>query len=76
MTKVISISDEAYKRLSTLKSRKESFSEVIMRITEVNRKESLLSLAGKWVGGKKESDRIYTELMKKREKMKLREVNF
>lgn len=42
-TKNISISEEAYERLSALKKPNESFTEVINRLTE---KRSILELAG------------------------------
>ncbi len=42
-TKNISISEEAYERLSALKKSNESFTEVINRLTE---KRSILELAG------------------------------
>ena len=49
-TKNISISEEAYERLSALKKSNESFTEVINRLTE---KRSILELAGvltEWEG--------------------------
>ena len=45
MTKVISISDDAYEELKKLKANK-SFSKIIIEITKEKSKDSLLELAG------------------------------
>jgi len=74
MTRVISISDEAYNSLSELKQDKDSFSKVIIRITKNMQKVSLLEFAGKWKGDKKETEKIFRELSKERSKAKLRKV--
>ncbi|HIH65630.1 MAG TPA: hypothetical protein HA282_00240, partial [Nanoarchaeota archaeon] len=42
-TKTISITEDAYKRLEVLKTEKESFSDIINKITK---KKSLLDIAG------------------------------
>ncbi|MDA3836716.1 MAG: hypothetical protein PF542_03770 [Nanoarchaeota archaeon] len=47
MTKIISISDEAYQRLSTIKGG-DSFTKVILKIVKAHsNKEKILSFAGK-----------------------------
>ncbi len=47
MTKVISISDEAYNALRKIDANK-SFTEVIIELTFEKRKKSLLEFAGIW----------------------------
>jgi len=46
MTRVISLSDDAYDNLRMLKEENESFSEVIRRITKDRKAEKLMDLAG------------------------------
>ena len=46
MTKIISIADDAYEHLKSLKRENESFSKVIRRIAPKSSQENLLSLAG------------------------------
>ena len=76
MIKVISLSDEAYATLRTLKRPKDSFSDVVIRLTESERKKFILSLAGSWAGDEKEAKKILEELMKNRKGMKFRKVRF
>ncbi|MBI2147929.1 antitoxin VapB family protein [Candidatus Woesearchaeota archaeon] len=45
-TKTISVTDEAYNRLATLKAAGESFSEEVMRLTGAC--SSIMDLAGAW----------------------------
>ncbi len=74
MTRVISISDEAYNALSDLKENNDSFSKVVLRISKIAQKVSLLEFAGKWQGDKQEADRIFNIISKERGKAKLRKV--
>ncbi len=76
MTKVISISDEAYNGLTHLKSTGESFSRVIMRVVHKEQKKSLLDFFGKWPGPKEELDKISKELERERRSFSTREVKF
>ncbi len=76
MTKVISLSDEAYLSLKSLKKGSESFSEVVNRIASKEKKDSLLELAGKWSGSKEELDRIERLIYEDRKKFKMRRVKF
>ena len=48
MTKPVSLSDEAYKRLKERKERGESFSDVVVRLTGGAKKRSPLDFAGAW----------------------------
>ena len=76
MTKIISITDEAYDTLKGLKIEDESFTKVILRIGQHTEKRSLLDFFGKWPGDKKELDKIQKELAKERHAFKTREVVF
>ncbi len=73
MTKVISLSDEAYENLRKLKVIKESFSEVVNRLT-AKEKRSLAEFAGKWSGPKDELDTLAKKIREEREAAKGREV--
>lgn len=46
MTKVISISDDAYTALKSIKSDDESFTKIILKLTKRHKNEGLLELAG------------------------------
>ena len=70
MTKVISLSDEAYARLKELKKGGESFSDVVI---ELSGKKSLADFAGRWHGPKKELNSIEKAIMRDRLKSKWRE---
>jgi len=62
MTKIISISDEAYEELKKLKNGM-SFTEVIISITK-EKKKDIMDFAGSW--NNKEALRIKKEIMKER----------
>jgi predicted CopG family antitoxin len=66
-TKNISISEEAYERLSALKKPNESFTEVVNRLTK---KRSILDLAGAL--NEKEGDEIRREINELRKASSLR----
>lgn len=74
MTKIISISDDAYKELSKIKLEKESFSKVILRCTKKNRKP-LMDFFGIWTD-KEDLSRIHEELKEERRKFKTRDFEF
>ena len=63
MTKVISISDEAYNELRRLDGDK-SFSEILIELVRKRNKELFLGLAGAWKS--KESDLVAEELLRER----------
>ena len=71
MTKVISISDEAYIELSRLKG-DFSFTNIILNLTKEKKKGSLMDCAGTW--DNKEASRIKEEIMHER-KIKSRRMN-
>ncbi len=63
MTKVISISDEAYNELAKMKNGF-SFSKVIISIVNEKKKEDIMKYAGTW--NNKEALKIKKEIMKER----------
>ncbi len=75
MSKVISLSDQAYLALSALKKSGESFSDTVLAITK-ERQQEILSFAGKWQGPPKEADRIFAEIHKNRSSSRARDVKF
>lgn len=76
MTRVISLSDEAYGKLKEAKKEGESFSDVVNRVTPSAKKKDIMDLWGKWVGSKEETDAIFKEIYADRKKFKLRPVEF
>lgn len=63
MTRVISISDEAYKELEKLKNGS-SFTEVIINLTKEKKKDSIMKFAGAWKDIN--TDKIKKEIYKER----------
>ena len=59
MTKIISISDEAYDELSRLKNGN-SFTEIILDLAKEKKKKSIMESAGIW--DDKEAERIKKEI--------------
>ena len=76
MTRVISLSDEAYGTLKALKVEDESFSEVVNRLASSADKKSLMDLAGKWSGSKEETDKIFNDIYSDRKRFKTKPVKF
>lgn len=70
MTKVISLSDKAYDTLKMLKRGKESFSDVVLKVTK-KEKKPLLEFAGKWKN-MDEMDKIFSNILERRHKKKWR----
>ena len=73
MTKVISLSDEAYNDLVDLKTKGESFSDIVKRITKDVKKKKLMELAGAWKDAP-EMDRIFKGILEERHKYKGRGI--
>ncbi|MDD9954136.1 MAG: antitoxin [Candidatus Woesearchaeota archaeon] len=67
MTKIISISDDAYDGLAKMKEGKDSFTKVILRLLETKRKRNILDFAGIWEGDK-ESEKIFTNVLAERKR--------
>lgn len=76
MVKVISLSNKAYSTLKALKQGDESFSDVVLKMSEKEKKPSLMDFWGKWPGSAKELDMIEKEIAKGRKHAKTREVTF
>jgi predicted CopG family antitoxin len=72
MTKVISLSNEAYQTLKDSKKPGESFSDVVLRITKPKKRKSLLEFSGKWHGD--DADEVLAQIMKDREQATPRKV--
>ena len=73
MTKVISLSNEAYQKLKNSKKPGESFSDVVLRVVGEKKKKSLLEFAGTWEGD--DADEVLAQLMKDREQSRSRQVD-
>lgn len=72
MTKVISLSNEAYQTLKDSKRPGESFSDVVLRVTSKEQKKSILEFAGTWKGD--DIDEVFSHVLKDREQSKAREI--
>lgn len=64
MTKVISLSEKAYRALRSLKKGGESFSDVVNRITKDFEPKSLLEFEGRWVGN--DIDEVFKNILRER----------
>ena len=60
--KTISLSDEAYKRLASLKRKGESFTDVVLRLCSKTAKKPLASFAGSWIMSEEEITEIFGEI--------------
>lgn len=75
MTKVISLSELAYKELKTIKG-KQSFSEVVLRLVGEKKKKSIMEFFGTWPITEEKAKRIKDHLARQRKKVRLRGVTF
>jgi predicted CopG family antitoxin len=75
MVKVISLSDDAYRKLRVLK-RGKSFSELILELTENKRvkKKSIIEFLGIWAEDSEYWKNFKKEIRKSRDKAKMREL--
>jgi len=60
--KTISLSDEAYNRLSSLKRKGESFTDVVLKLCSRTAKKPLASFAGSWIMSDEEEMEIFREV--------------
>jgi predicted CopG family antitoxin len=60
--RTLTISDEAYRILSSLKREKESFTDVIKRVFGEPRKRPLAAFTGAWQGSDEELNRILGDI--------------
>ncbi|MCP8313224.1 MAG: antitoxin VapB family protein [archaeon] len=72
MTRVVSLSNKAYKMLKERKREGESFSEVIMKLIEGEKRVSLTTFAGKWNGD--DIDKVFDMIKKERLLSATREI--
>ncbi|BAJ50416.1 hypothetical protein CSUB_C0556 [Candidatus Caldarchaeum subterraneum] len=73
MTKVISLSDEAYAALKRIKREGESFSDVVLRLVGQAKYRPLSEFAGRWAGD--DIDKVFEEILRERERAESREVS-
>ena len=73
MTKVISLSDEAYHDLKSLKGNNKSFSEIVRELANKSKKKKILELAGAWSDAP-EIDAIFNKIFEERHKTKERKL--
>lgn len=59
--KTISLSDEAYEKLASLKRNGESFTDVILRLCSKTPRKTLASFAGSWTMSDEEEKKIFRE---------------
>lgn len=76
MVKVISLSNKAYMSLKALKRGDDSFSDVVLKLAEKEKKPSIMDLAGKWPGTKEDAIAFKKMIEQDRNKFKLREVHW
>jgi len=72
MTRVVSLSNKAYKMLKERKREGESFSDVIMKLIEGEKRVSLTTFAGKWNGD--DIDKVFEVIKKERLLSATREI--
>jgi len=73
MTKVISLSDEAYNDLKALKGHDKSFSDIVRELTQKVKRKKLMNLAGAW-SDSPEMDNIFRDIFKERHKTRERNL--
>ena len=71
LTKVISLSEKAYNALRRMKRGRESFSDVVIRLTRDVEPKSLLEFAGRWTGD--DIDEVFESVLNEREVVAARE---
>lgn len=76
MTKVISLSNNAYAQIKSLKGTDESFSDVVIRLSAGAKQKPLDDFFGKWPGTAPEAIEIKKKIDKERKLFKTRDVNF
>ncbi len=72
MTKVISLSDEAYRALKRLKREGESFSDVVLRLIRGSETRPLTDFSGRWVGD--DIEEVFKRVLDERERAEARGV--
>jgi predicted CopG family antitoxin len=72
MTKTISISDEAYELLASLKDDKMSFSDVVKEFARKSSRDNILKFFGVWADRDDEIRSVFQEIAMERKKARLR----
>ena len=77
MVKVISLSEDAYMKLKSIKNGR-SFSETIVGLIEkpISDKKNIMDFFGIWADDREELEKFEKRVEENRKKFKLREVNF
>ena len=73
MTKVISLSDEAYHDLKSLKGNNKSFSDIVRELAQKVKRKKLLDLAGAW-NDSPEMNGIFKNIFQERHRTKGRKL--
>ena len=73
MVKVISLSNEAYEKLKSIK-RDRSFSEIVVELIEKKKKKNIMDFFGIWANRKEEIKEMKKMIESDRRKFKLREI--
>ncbi|MBY9008149.1 MAG: antitoxin VapB family protein [Candidatus Lokiarchaeota archaeon] len=68
--KTLSLSDEAYHMLKLKKKKRESFTDLIIRLLAEPEQKEILDIAGTWKGTDEESDEILNIIYKNRQNTK------
>ena len=74
MVKVISLSNKAYGTLKNLKGEGDSFSDVVLKMANKEKKTSLLEFAGIWKDNP-EMDKIFESIIEERSKAADRKID-
>lgn len=73
MTKIISLSDDAYNDLKSLKSKGMSFSDIVRELANNAKKGRILEMAGAW-NNAPEMDKLFKEILDERHKTTERRI--
>ena len=69
MSRLVSLSDKAYNTLLKMKKGKESFSDVVLKLADREKKKSIVNYFGMWKDDK-EMDKIFKEILNERHRTK------
>ncbi len=69
MVRMVSLSDRAYDTLKKMKSKDESFSDMVLKLAERPKKKDIMELAGAWAD-MPEMDNIFKDILGKRRNYK------
>lgn len=75
MTRVVSISDDAYAALERIKAPNDSFSDIILKLAEKERMAQLQSLMGTWKLTDAEAEALVKGIYERRRQSRPRRFN-